>query len=115
MPKKRSDVEVEVTDITPEGCWLRVRSENHYISFIDSHVYFLGASAEEIQDVKLHCGKYLRWEALDVDLEIDNFVYPERYPYIGLSPQQLARVREAMKTMKVSERVIRQLKRFDKQ
>ena len=113
MPKKRNDTEVKVTDITAEGCWLRVRSENHYISFVDSHVYFLGASVEEIQNVKLHCGKFLRWEALDVDLEIDNFLYPERYPYIGLTKEQLARVRKAIKHTKVSERVKLQLKRFD--
>ena len=76
---------------------------------------FLGATVEEIQDVKMRPGDTLHWEQLDIFLGVDNFVHPHLYPCIGLSPEQLARVREAIKHIKVSEWVVRQLKRFDTQ
>ena len=113
MPKNRNDVAVEVSDITKEGYWICVKSKNHYISFVDGHPYFLGATEEEIRDVKLCPDNSLRWDTLDVDVAIDSFYHPELYSYIGLTPQQLKRVRKAIKHIKVSEWTKIQVKRFD--
>jgi hypothetical protein len=65
----------------------------------------------ELKHVTL-CGAHLHWQELDVDLEIDSFVHPERYPYIGFTKEQLKRVREAIKHHKVSEWVLRQIGRY---
>lgn len=43
---------------------------------------FKTARVNEVMDVKLDDCDVLRWEALDIDLEVDSIVHPEKYPLI---------------------------------
>ena len=92
---KRNNAKVKVTDITPNGCWVRVRAKDYYLSFVSNYPHFLGASIEEIKCVSL-IGDYLRWELLDIDLEIDNFEHPKRYPCLMLSKKQLEQIQNVL-------------------
>lgn len=42
--------------------------------------WFKQAKVSEIYNVKLLHGHHLRWEQLDIDLELESLEHPERYP-----------------------------------
>ena len=68
-----------VENITPSGIWLLIKEKEYFLSY-QNYPYFQDRSIKQIQDVRLLHDVHLYWPALDVDLEIDNFEHPERYP-----------------------------------
>jgi hypothetical protein len=64
-----------------EGILIDVCGYDYYISY--SRVpWFKNAKVSDIFNVKM-CGiEGIRWENLDVDLEIDSLKYPEKYPLV---------------------------------
>ncbi len=70
---------VSVENITPFGIWLFVREKEYFLSYKD-YPYFRDQTLRSIQTVQLLHGYHLYWPELDVDLEIDNFENPEKYP-----------------------------------
>ena len=95
MSKIKKDVEVEVTDITANGCTLRVRSKEYHLSFVTRYPCFLGVPAEEIKKVSL-CHTDLQWESLDIYISIDSLEHPRRYPYLMLSKDHLRRIQDVL-------------------
>ena len=77
--KNGKDISVSVENITPLGIWLFVQGKEYFLSF-EAYPYFKDQTIKSIQNVELLHGFHLRWPDLDVDLEIDNFVNPEKYP-----------------------------------
>lgn len=73
------DVSVSVENITPFGIWLFVKDKEYFLSYKD-YPYFKDQTLKSIQNVKLLHGFHLYWPELDVDLELDNFENPEKYP-----------------------------------
>ncbi len=72
-------ISVSVENITPLGIWLYVKEKEFFLSYKD-YPYFKDQTLNSIQNVHLLHGYHLYWPELDVDLEIDNLVNPEKYP-----------------------------------
>ena len=96
LPKTKSDAKVNVTDITANGCTLRVRSKDYYLSFVSGHPYFLGVPAEEIKQVAL-LHDSLRWKALDIYIGIDQLEHPRRYPCLIITKTEYERIQDVLK------------------
>ncbi|GHT33289.1 hypothetical protein FACS189434_07040 [Bacteroidia bacterium] len=65
----------------PEGILLSVFGSDYYISF-DRLPWFREAKVSDIYNVSMFGNDAIRWNSLDVDLEIDSLKYPERYPLV---------------------------------
>ena len=72
---------VNVRSIMPDGIFISVSGNDYYVSY-DRLPWFKNASVSDIFNVKMCGNEGIRWEALDVDLEIDSLKYPERYPLV---------------------------------
>ena len=81
--KKRgsSTSAAEVSHISTHGVWVLVGEIEFHLGF-DDYPWFRDARISEIQSVELLYGTHLRWESLDVDIELDSLKTPERYPLI---------------------------------
>ncbi|MBI3306523.1 MAG: DUF2442 domain-containing protein [Candidatus Omnitrophica bacterium] len=75
----KSTSKVEILNISKNGIWLYVKTKEYFLSYQD-FPWFSDATVSEIFDVKLIHGFHLRWEQLDVDLELESLEHPERYP-----------------------------------
>jgi len=65
----------------PEGIFLSVLGNDYYLSY-DRLPWFRNAKISDIFNVEM-CGQDgIRWNALDIDLEIDSLKYPEKYPLV---------------------------------
>jgi hypothetical protein len=65
----------------PDGIFITVFGSDYYLSY-DRIPWFRHAKASDIFDVKMLGDDGIRWDALDVDLEIDSLKHPERYPLV---------------------------------
>ncbi len=72
---------VEVSQITPHGVWLLIQGTEYFLSY-EQHPWFKKATVGQIHHVQLLYGFHLRWPDLDVDLELDALINPEKYPLI---------------------------------
>ena len=79
--------EVDISLVTAKGFWVLVRSKEYFLSF-DEYPWFRNARIAEVMNVELRSKNHLRWNDLDVDLELDSLEYPERYP-LCFNPDRL--------------------------
>ena len=77
----KSILNVEVTQITPNGVWLLAKGVEYFLSY-QQYPWFKNATVAQIYHVQLLYGFHLRWPDLDVDLEIDSLIHPEKYPLV---------------------------------
>ena len=78
--KRTSDVEVQ--NISRNGIWLLVRGKEYFLPH-KQYPWFERARIADIYKVKLLHGFHLHWPELDVDLEIDSLIHPEKYPLVS--------------------------------
>lgn len=71
----------EVTNISVNGIWMLIKDVEYFLPF-NKFPWFQDASVAAIQAVKLVHGHFLRWDLLDVDLELESLEHLERYPLI---------------------------------
>ena len=71
----------EVTHISVNGVWLLVKGVEYFLPF-ERFSWFKNATLAQIQHVQLLHGFHLRWPDLDVDVEFDSLIHPEKYPLI---------------------------------
>ena len=71
----------EVTDISKYGLWILINEKEYYISF-DLFPMLKNASVDKIFQVKYYPPDHLRWESLDIDIELDSLDKPDSYPLI---------------------------------
>lgn len=69
----------EVTMINARGILLFIGGKEYYLSY-DRFPWFRNARVLDVLNVTMLDEKSLRWDAIDVDLEIDSITHPERYP-----------------------------------
>lgn len=69
----------EVTMINARGILLFVGGKEYYLSY-DRFPWFKNARVLDVLNVTMPDEDSLRWDAIDVDLEIDSIIHPERYP-----------------------------------
>lgn len=72
---------VEVLGVSPHGIWLWVEDREFLLSF-ERCPWFRDATIAQIYRVELHHGTHLRWPDLDVDLEMESLVHPDKYPLV---------------------------------
>ena len=67
--------------ITAYGCISKILDTEYFLPFED-FPWFKEAKVGEIMEVELFHDNYLRWEKLDIDLEIESLVEPDKYPLV---------------------------------
>ena len=72
---------VSVRTIMPDGIFLTVYGSDYYLSY-NRLPWFRNAKISDIFNVEMIGDEAIRWDALDIDLEIDSLRYPERYPLV---------------------------------
>ena len=72
---------VEILNISKDGIWLFASPKEYFLSYED-FPWFKNAAVSEIYNVKLLHGHHLRWEKLDVDLELESLDKLSQYPLI---------------------------------
>lgn len=73
---------VSVRSVMPDGIFISVLGNDYYLSY-DRLPWFGNAKVSDIFNVEMCCGNEgIRWEALDVDLEIESLKHPEKYPLV---------------------------------
>ena len=73
--------EIEVTNISQHGIWLYMRDTEYFLPF-DEYPWFKDAKVGDIMEVELLNDHHIRWKDLDVDLDVESLVDPEKYPLI---------------------------------
>ena len=72
---------VNVRSIMHDGIFLTVCGNDYYLSY-SRLPWFRNAKISDIFNVEMIGNYAIRWDALDVDLEIDSLKHPERYPLV---------------------------------
>lgn len=78
---------VEVGPVTATGFWLLLPHEELFLSYAE-FPWFRNALRGQLQHVELLNENHLFWPDLDVDLEVDAILHPERYPLKARPPVQ---------------------------
>lgn len=73
---------VEVTFISKNGLILLVGDKEYYLSY-GKFPWFKTASVSDVFDVQMKGRNRIRWEALDVDLNLSIITNPDAYPLIA--------------------------------
>ena len=69
----------EVVGITLHGLWLHVDSTEYFLPFAE-YPWFKKACLADIQKLELINSHHLRWENIDVDIELASLNNLEKYP-----------------------------------
>ena len=75
----KSTSQVEIQEISKHGIWIYVKGREYFLSYKD-YPWFKEAKISEVYNVQLLHGMHLHWPDLDVDLELEALLYPEKYP-----------------------------------
>lgn len=73
---------VEVTFISKNGLILLVGDKEYYLSY-GKFPWFKNATVSDVFDVQMLGKNRIRWEALDVDLNLSIINNPDNYPLIA--------------------------------
>jgi hypothetical protein len=73
---------VEVTNVSKHGLWILVHDNEFFLPF-ETFPWFRNASIDRLLHVELPTEDHLYWPDLDVDLEVESLVHPERYPLLS--------------------------------
>lgn len=76
-----SEMNAEVTNISPFGIWILVNGEEFFMSYKEYPV-FENAPIKAMAILEVDSIGNLHWPELDVDIEIDSLRNPESYPLI---------------------------------
>ncbi len=74
----------KVIAVTANGLLLSISMGDFFLPF-SQFPWFKDAKVSDVMNVKMVGDDDLRWDALDVDLEIDSLLYPEKYPLVYIS------------------------------
>lgn len=77
--EKNGTATAEVTMINARGILLLAGGKEYYLSY-DRFPWFKNARVSDVLNVTMPDEESLRWDAIDVDLEINSITHPERYP-----------------------------------
>lgn len=73
---------VEVTNISKHGFWLLLGAEEVFLPF-EKFPWFRDAPVGKILHVELPTEHHLYWPELDIDLEVESVLHPERFPLVS--------------------------------
>ena len=75
-----SPTDTEVTSIQRTGFWVLLEDTEYFIGFAE-YPDFKKATVSQIHSLRRHKAG-LRWDELDVDIEIEALKHPEYYPLV---------------------------------
>lgn len=70
-----------ITGISTHGIWVLIGEMEYHIPFSD-YPALADAKISEIHQVDLLHGHHLRWDSLDVDIDLMALLSPECYPLV---------------------------------
>jgi len=73
---------VEVTNVSKHGLWLLLDEQEVFLPF-EKFPWFREAPIGKIVHVELPSPQHLYWPDLDVDLEVESILHPERFPLLS--------------------------------
>ena len=73
---------VEVTNVSQHGLRLLISGKEVQLAF-EHFPWFRDAPIGKVLHVELPSAGHLYWPELDIDLEVDCVLYPERYPLVS--------------------------------
>ena len=76
-----SEMNAEVTNISPFGIWILVNGEEFFMSYKEYPV-FENAPIKAVAILEVDSFGNLHWPELDVDIEVDSLRNPGGYPLI---------------------------------
>jgi hypothetical protein len=71
----------QVTAVEPLGLWLLVDDAEYFVPFGD-YPQLREASLKQVLAAQMIAPGQLRWESLDIDVELEAWSAPERYPLV---------------------------------
>lgn len=72
---------VKIHSITSDGIFLSVIGKDYFLSF-NRVPWFKNATLSDIMNVSMYGHMAIKWNNLDVELEIDSLNHPEKYPLV---------------------------------
>ena len=87
MPKlkkhgKNTLEQPRVLNIDPFGVWILVNGSEYFLEH-EKFPWFVDAKISDIFELKQPHLDHLRWDSLDVDLDLQSLKNPEKYPLIA--------------------------------
>ncbi len=79
---KSTSSPIEITHCSSHGIWMFVGDREFFLDF-ETFPWFETASLKDLMNVKLLHHRFLHWEKLDLDLELESLDHPERYPLVS--------------------------------
>ncbi len=73
---------VEVTNVSEHGLWLLFNEQELFLPF-EKFPWFRDAPIGKVVHVELPSAQHLYWPELDLDLEVESILHPERYPLVS--------------------------------
>lgn len=73
---------VEVTNVSPHGLWMLLDDREVFLSY-DQFPWFREAPIGKVVHVEVSSPSHLYWPELDVDLEVESILFPERFPLVS--------------------------------
>lgn len=81
-PRGSDTSAVEVTNVSEYGFWLLLDERELFLPF-EKFPWFREASIGKVVHVERPSPQHLYWPELDVDLEVECILHPERYPLVS--------------------------------
>lgn len=72
----------EVTNVSAFGLWLLLDDREVFLGY-DNFPWFREAAIGKVMHVELPSPHHLYWPELDVDLEVESVLHPEKYPLMS--------------------------------
>jgi hypothetical protein len=72
---------VEVIQVSRYGLWLAVGDAEYFLNFRD-FPWFREASIDAICAVEEAAKDHFHWPLLDIDLDVETILHPERFPLL---------------------------------
>jgi len=81
LKKNTENTLVKVLSINADGVFITAFGKDYFLSF-NRLPWFKDAKVSDIMNVRNIGTMGIRWDAIDVDLELDSLNHPEKYPLI---------------------------------
>jgi hypothetical protein len=73
---------VKVTNVSKHGFWLLINEQEVFLPF-EKFPWFQDAPIGKVVHVELSSPQHLYWPELDVDLEVESVLHPERHQLVS--------------------------------
>ena len=75
---------IEVVQLTPQGVWLAYHDREFFLDH-DQFPWFQDATASQVFNVQEISPEHFYWPDIDVDLNLERILHPDRFPLVARS------------------------------